>query len=63
MEIMYATVALGGHLRVGMEDNVFYSKGVLAENNAQFVKRARSIVENYGNTVATPAEARAILNL
>ncbi|MBS7525575.1 3-keto-5-aminohexanoate cleavage protein [Fusibacter paucivorans] len=63
MEIMYATVALGGHLRVGMEDNVFYSKGVLAEGNVQFVKRARKIVETYGNTVATPSEARAILNL
>jgi uncharacterized protein (DUF849 family) len=63
MEIMYATVALGGHLRVGMEDNVFYSKGVLAEGNAQFVKRARNIVETYGNAVATPSEAREILNL
>jgi len=35
MEIMYAAVALGGHIRVGMEDNVMYAKGQLAESNAQ----------------------------
>lgn len=63
VELLYATLALGGHIRVGMEDNVFYSKGVLAESNAQFVARARRMVEEYGNTVATPAEARAILAL
>lgn len=63
MEIMYATIALGGHLRVGMEDNVMYAKGVLAESNRQFVERARRCVEEYGKEVATPAEAREILGL
>lgn len=63
MEILYAAVALGGHLRVGMEDNIYYSKGVLADSNVQFVERARRIVETYGNTVATPSEARKILKL
>jgi len=63
MEMLYATVALGGHLRVGMEDNVMYSKGVLAESNAQFVTRARRIIEEYGNKVATSAEAREILGV
>lgn len=63
MEIMYAAVALGGHIRVGMEDNVMYSKGVLAESNAQFVERAARVIREFGNDVATPDEAREILNL
>lgn len=63
MEIMYAAVALGGHIRVGMEDNVMYSKGVLAGSNSQFVRRAARVIEEYGNTVATPDEARELLNL
>ncbi|MCR5273641.1 MAG: 3-keto-5-aminohexanoate cleavage protein [Lachnospiraceae bacterium] len=63
MEIMYAAVALGGHLRVGMEDNVMYSKGVLADSNAQFVERAARVIREFGNEVATPDEAREILGL
>ncbi len=63
MEIMYAAVALGGHIRVGMEDNVMYAKGQLAESNAQFVKRAVRVIEEFGLEAATPAEARAILGL
>ncbi len=57
MEILYAAVALGGHIRVGMEDNVMYAKGVLADSNAQFVERAARVIREYGNDVATPAEA------
>lgn len=63
MEILYGAVALGGNIRVGMEDNVMYSKGVLAESNAQFVERAARVIREYGNDVATPAEAREILSL
>lgn len=63
VEMLYATVALGGHIRVGMEDNVLYRKGVLAESNVQFVERARRIVEEYGNEVATSDEAREILGV
>lgn len=63
MEILYGAVALGGHIRVGMEDNVMYSKGVLAESNAQFVERAARVIREYGNEVATPDDAREILNL
>ena len=37
MEIAYATIAMGGHLRVGMEDNVLYKKGQLAKSNMQFI--------------------------
>ncbi|WP_418751113.1 3-keto-5-aminohexanoate cleavage protein [Frisingicoccus sp.] len=61
--IMMATIAMGGHLRVGMEDNVYYSKGVLAENNAQLVSRAKRLIEEAGYETATPEEARKILGL
>ncbi|MDO4571836.1 MAG: 3-keto-5-aminohexanoate cleavage protein, partial [Clostridia bacterium] len=63
MEMMYAGVAMGGHIRVGMEDNVMYKKGQLADSNAQFVERARRVIEEFGLEVATPAEAREILGL
>lgn len=61
--IMLATVALGGNLRVGMEDNVFFSKGVPAESNAQLVSRAKQVIELAGFEAATPAQAREILGL
>ena len=63
MEIMYAAIAMGGHIRVGMEDNVQYYKGVLAESNAQFVARAKRCIEEFGLQAATPDEARQILGL
>jgi len=61
--ILYATLALGGHVRVGMEDNVVYRKGQLAESNAQFVERAGRLIREFGNEVATPDEAREMLGL
>lgn len=63
METLYAAIPLGGHIRVGMEDNVMYQKGVLAESNAQFVERAKRVIEEYGCEAATPDEARSILGL
>ena len=63
LEMTYGAVAMGGHIRVGMEDNVMYSKGVLAQSNRQFVERAARIIREYGNEVATPADAREILGL
>lgn len=62
-EILYAAIAAGGHVRVGMEDNVYYKKGQLAESNMQFVRRARILIEEFGCEVATPDEAREILGL
>ena len=56
-------LALGGHIRVGLEDNIYYSKGVLAETNAQFVKRIVRISREYGRDIASPDEAREILSL
>jgi uncharacterized protein (DUF849 family) len=62
LPIMYATLALGGHVRVGLEDNVYYSKGVKATNVA-LVERAVRVIKEFGHEVATPDEARAILGL
>ena len=64
-ELPLATMAiiLGGHVRVGFEDNVYYSKGVLAESNAQLVARIVRIAKELGREIATPDEARKILNL
>ena len=61
--IMMATIAMGGHLRVGLEDNVFYSKGVPAKGNVQLVSRAKRLLEEAGFEAATPDEAREILVL
>ena len=63
MEIMYAAIAMGGHIRVGMEDNVMYGKGELAKSNRQFVERAARVIREFGNEVATPDDAREILGL
>jgi uncharacterized protein (DUF849 family) len=54
---------LGGHIRVGMEDNLYLAKGVLAESNAALVLRAVEILRGLGATPATPAEARAAFGL
>jgi len=56
-------LAMGGHIRVGLEDNIYYSKGVLAEANAQFVERIVRISREYGREVASPDAAREILSL
>ncbi|WP_116048549.1 3-keto-5-aminohexanoate cleavage protein [Amycolatopsis palatopharyngis] len=56
------SVLLGGHVRVGLEDNLYLSKGVKA-SNGQLVERAVRIVEDLGGTVATPDQARAQLRL
>jgi uncharacterized protein (DUF849 family) len=54
-------VLLGGHVRVGLEDNYFLSRGVLAPDNAALVEKAVRMIELLGEQVATPAEARAII--
>ena len=63
MPIMMAAIAMGAHIRVGMEDNVMWQKGVPAESNAQFVKRAKELLEINGLEAATPDEARQIYGL
>lgn len=56
-------ILLGGHVRVGFEDNVYYRKGELASSNAQLVARIARISAELNRPVATPAQARAILGL
>jgi len=63
MPIFYAALALGGHVRVGMEDNVMYGKDRLAASNAEFVERAGRVIRELDKELATPAEARAILGV
>jgi 3-keto-5-aminohexanoate cleavage enzyme len=56
-------MTMGGHVRVGLEDNIFYSRGVLAKTNAELVERIVRISKEFGREVATPDEARKILSL
>lgn len=62
-EILLATLALGGNIRVGLEDNVYYNAGELAKSNAQFIARAKRVAEEFGRKAATPAEAKEILGI
>jgi len=54
---------LGGHVRVGLEDNVYYRRGMIATSNAQLVERAARLAAELNREVATPAEARRMLGL
>ncbi|MGB4438000.1 MAG: 3-keto-5-aminohexanoate cleavage protein [Sedimentibacter sp.] len=62
LPIIFTTLALGGHIRVGLEDNLYYEKGVLA-TNVELVERAAKAIELFGNDIATSDEAREILGL
>ncbi len=57
------TMLMGGHVRVGFEDNIYYKKGVPAESNAQLVSRVVRIAKETGREIASPSEARKILNI
>jgi uncharacterized protein (DUF849 family) len=56
-------VLLGGHVRVGLEDNLYLERGKLAPSNAALVEKAGKIIALLGSGVATPAEARTMLGL
>jgi 3-keto-5-aminohexanoate cleavage enzyme len=56
-------IAMGGNVRVGLEDNIYYSKGQLAKSNAELVSRIARIAKEAGRELASPAEARKILGL
>jgi uncharacterized protein (DUF849 family) len=55
--------AMGGHVRVGLEDSLMIARGRLAKSNAEQVAKIRRIVEEMGREVATPDDARAMLGL
>jgi len=61
--IAAATISMGGHVRVGFEDNLYIEKGVLAKSNGEMVEKARALARLLGREIATPAEARGILGL
>ncbi|MDH4989631.1 3-keto-5-aminohexanoate cleavage protein [Aquamicrobium lusatiense] len=63
LPIAAIAAAMGGHVRVGLEDNLWAGKGRLAESNAQQVRAARQIIEGLGLEIAAPEEAREILAL
>jgi uncharacterized protein (DUF849 family) len=63
LRIAAQAAAMGGNVRVGLEDSIWAGRGVLAKSNADQVKLARKIIEGLGMAVATPDEAREILSL
>jgi 3-keto-5-aminohexanoate cleavage enzyme len=58
-----AAMAMGGHVRTGLEDNIWYHKGELAQSNAQLVARLARIAGEMGRPLATPDQVRALLQL
>ena len=63
MKVAAQAAAMGGHVRVGLEDSLWLARGQLAKSNAEQVIRVRSILEGLGLEIASPAEAREILSL
>ncbi len=57
------SIIMGGHARVGFEDNVYLSKGVLAKSNGELVEKVVRISKELGRAIATPGEARKILSI
>jgi 3-keto-5-aminohexanoate cleavage enzyme len=58
-----ATMAMGGHVRTGLEDNLYFHKGQLATSNAQLVERVTRLATEVGRPIATPSETREMLGL
>ncbi|MEM6728355.1 MAG: 3-keto-5-aminohexanoate cleavage protein, partial [Pseudomonadota bacterium] len=63
LRIAAQAAALGGNVRVGLEDSIWAGKGELATSNAVQVKKVRAVIEGLGYSIATPTEAREILGL
>lgn len=58
-----ASIIEGGHVRVGLEDNIYISKGVKAKSNGELVEKVVRLAKELGREIATPAEARIILGM
>jgi uncharacterized protein (DUF849 family) len=63
MRVAAQAAAMGGNVRVGMEDSLWIGPGKLAQSNAQQVTNVRKILEGLGLEIASPEEAREILSL
>lgn len=61
--IAAATIAMGGHVRIGFEDNLYLEKGVLAKSNGEMVEKVVKLAKLLGREIATPNEAREILSM
>jgi 3-keto-5-aminohexanoate cleavage enzyme len=60
---IYGAIASGGFIRVGFEDNIYYSKGRLAKSNAEFVERAVRVSREAGLEIAAPSDVRKLFDL
>ena len=60
---VYFAIVMGGHVRVGFEDNLYLSRGVLAKSNGELVNKVVQMAKLLGREIATPADARRILGL
>jgi len=63
MEMGTLAIMMGGHVRVGMEDNIFIERGVLAKSNAELVAKVVRIAKELGREIASSDEARLLLGL
>jgi 3-keto-5-aminohexanoate cleavage enzyme len=63
LPISVMAMVMGGHVRVGLEDNIYFSRGILARSNAQSVERMVRIANAYGRDIASPNDARAVLGI
>ncbi len=63
LPLAYHALAMGGHVRVGFEDNIYYRRGELAQSNAQLVKRIVRLAEEMDREIASPEDAREILGI
>ena len=63
LTISTMAIHMGGNLRVGMEDNIYIRKGILAEHNVEFVDRIKRIADEFERPLATVGDARRILGL
>lgn len=63
LEVNVLSLLYGGHVRTGLEDNIYYRRGELARGNAQLVERIVRLAEEFGRPVASPSEARKLLGV
>ncbi len=63
LPLMMHAIAMGGHVRVGIEDNIYYRKGEMTKSNAQLIERVVRISKEADRPIATPNEARKILGI
>ena len=61
LAVNLVAIVEGGHVRTGMEDNIYFRRGQLVDGNSDFVERLVRIAHEFGRPIATPAQAREIM--